>query len=93
MLVAAGSGGSREGSMRRSSMLVPVMVLGLATGVAAAGQQQAAPTATKAPRQMIRVEKAHLELGTFIAGSEVVGTFVFHNDGDRPVKIVRAKPT
>jgi len=80
--------------MRRSSMLVPVMVLGLAAGVAAAGQQQqAAPAATKAPKQMIRVEKPHLELGTFVAGSEVVGTFIFHNDGDRPVKIVRAKPT
>ena len=94
MHAAAGTGDSREGSMRRSVLLVPLVVLGLTAGSAGAGQQQTAGTQPKtAAKQMIRVEKTHLELGKFIAGSEVTGTFIFHNDGDRPVKILRAKPT
>ncbi len=80
--------------MQRRGLIVSMFVLGLAAGTAMAGAQQAAtPAPAKPVKQMVRVEKDHLELGKFLAGSEVVGTFVFHNDGDRPVKILRAKPT
>ena len=46
-----------------------------------------------AVHQMISVESTEIDLGKVTAGQEVVGTFVFHNSGDRPVKILRAKPT
>ncbi len=48
---------------------------------------------TEPARQLIHVDHTKLELGKIMAGEEVVGTFVFHNDGKRPVKILRAKPT
>ena len=40
----------------------------------------------------LRVEERNLNLGTIHAGEDAVATFVFHNDGDVPVKILRAKP-
>ncbi len=47
----------------------------------------------KSAQQLIHVDHTQLELGKVMAGDEVVGTFVFHNNGKRPVKILRAKPT
>jgi hypothetical protein len=41
----------------------------------------------------LRVEQSTLDLGTVQAGTDAVGVFVFHNDGDGPVKIIRAKPS
>lgn len=40
-----------------------------------------------------RVEEAAVDLGTVIAGKDAVATFVFHNDTDKDVKIIRAKPS
>jgi len=40
-----------------------------------------------------KVEQARLNLGDIRAGTEAVATFVFHNDGQEDVKILRAKPS
>ncbi len=40
-----------------------------------------------------RVEEANLKLGKIVAGHDAVGTFIFHNDTDKDVKIIRAKPS
>ena len=39
------------------------------------------------------VENAHLNMGRVVAGSTATATYVFHNDGDTEVHIVRATPT
>jgi hypothetical protein len=39
------------------------------------------------------VEETNIQTGKVIAGEEVSGTFVFHNDTDADVKIIRAKPS
>lgn len=40
-----------------------------------------------------RVEEASVHVGRVIAGNDITGTFVFHNDSDKEVKIIRAKPS
>ena len=40
-----------------------------------------------------RVEKERLELGDVKAGTDAVATFVFHNSGEKPVRIIKAKPS
>ncbi len=39
------------------------------------------------------VEKETVDAGVVLAGREAEAVFVFHNDGDQPVKIIKAKPT
>jgi len=39
------------------------------------------------------VESSHLEVGPVTAGTVAVASFVFHNDGDGEVQIVRAAPS
>lgn len=39
------------------------------------------------------VEESRINVGEIKAGSEVVATFVFHNQGPTDVKIIRAKPS
>ncbi len=71
-----------------------VAVLCVAPGVVLAQAQPAGHGEHgSAVRQMISVESTEIDLGKVTAGQEVVGTFVFHNSGDRPVHILRAKPT
>jgi hypothetical protein len=48
---------------------------------------------TPADQPSFRVEKVNLELGKIKAGEVAEATFVFHNDGDQAVKIIRAKPS
>ena len=40
-----------------------------------------------------RIEEAELDLGTIVAGTIATATFVFHNDGQDDVHIIRAKPS
>lgn len=40
-----------------------------------------------------RVESASLEVGPVTAGTTAEATFVFHNEGDRDVRILRAAPS
>ncbi len=39
------------------------------------------------------VEEANIELESIAAGTDAVGTFIFHNDTDKEVKIIKAKPS
>jgi len=48
---------------------------------------------TPVDKASFRVEKTNLELGKIKAGEVAEATFVFHNDGKEPVKIIRAKPS
>ena len=41
----------------------------------------------------LRVEQQALDVGVVQAGSDAVGTWIFHNDGEKPVRILRAKPS
>jgi hypothetical protein len=43
--------------------------------------------------QAFRVESPQLDIGKVRAGAEAVATFVFHNDGEKDVRIIRAKPS
>lgn len=49
--------------------------------------------ATATGEGMLRIETPHLELGEVKAGTPAVGKFVFHNEGDRDITILRAKPS
>ena len=40
-----------------------------------------------------RVEEPVLNLGRVVAGNTVTGTFIFQNDSDKDVRILRAKPS
>ncbi len=39
------------------------------------------------------VEEANILLDSIAAGTDAVGTFIFHNDTDKEVKIIKAKPS
>ena len=52
---------------------------------AKAEEEAAAPT--------LRVEQTAIDLGDVTAGKENQAVFVFHNDGEVDVKILRAKPS
>jgi len=41
----------------------------------------------------LRAEQDRLSLGEVKAGAPAVATFVLHNDGERDIKILRAKPS
>lgn len=76
-----------------SRSLATTLLLAGFCGVAAAQ----APAPASAPeaaavQPSFRVEQSSLDLGTVRAGADAVGTFVFRNDGQAPVKILRAKP-
>ena len=43
--------------------------------------------------QSFRVEQKAIDLGDVTAGQENRAVFVFHNDGDADVRILRAKPS
>ena len=52
-----------------------------------------APAAQAGESQTFRVEAASLEVGPVTAGTVATVEFVFLNDGDREVEIIRAAPT
>ena len=74
----------------RSSVRVTLAVLGIAIcGTAGpALSDDAHPESDE-----LWVEERRLEIGDIRAGSEVLGTFIFHNDGEKDVRIIRAKPS
>jgi hypothetical protein len=45
------------------------------------------------PTAGLEVDQAHLDLGRVTAGSTVSATFVLHNRGTSPVRILRAAPS
>ena len=49
--------------------------------------------ATEDPPPTFWVESSSLEIGPVTAGKTAVATFVFHNEGETDVHIVRAAPS
>ncbi len=72
----------RYRAIETAILLLPCLLLVMAT-VGSAQQDEAT----------FRVEPTEVDLGTIKAGTDAVATFTFHNDGDKEVKIIRAKPS
>jgi copper(I)-binding protein len=73
--------------------MIREVLIGLAA-VAIATVSQPAAAAQDAPGLgVLRVEDASLDLGEIPAGGDVVATFTLHNDGQRDIRILRAKPS
>jgi len=53
------------------------------------GRQPAPGTA----EPVIRIENSRIDLGTVKAGEVAVAVFTLHNQGDVPVRILKAKPS
>lgn len=71
-----------------------VTVVGAILGLGTASAQQAVPTSSaQHVKPSISVEHSELDLGKVQAGRKIVATFVFHNAGDKPVKILKAAPS
>ncbi len=64
----------------------------LAAAGAGAGPPAATPTPAAGPHPMLRVEATTVDAGVVTGGETARAVFVFHNDGDRPVRILRVKP-
>ncbi len=47
----------------------------------------------ESPEPAFRVENPRIDLGQIKSGTDVLATFVFHNDGPVDVKIIKAKPS
>jgi len=52
-----------------------------------------AVTAGEPARAKFWVENDSIDLGTVVAGETASATFIFHNDGDTEVNIIRAAPS
>ena len=75
--------------MNRSYCGAGVVVAALMCAAFATVNADDAPTATQA----FRVDAPQLDVGDVRAGSEAVAIFKFHNDGEKDVRIIRAKPS
>jgi len=61
-----------------------------------AGSLSAMPAsgfAAETSKRVVRVENSRLDLGDVKAGTEGVGTFILHNDGDSEMRVLHAKPS
>jgi hypothetical protein len=72
--------------MREATNLLLTLILLSASALPGRAQESQ-------PTPGLRVESEQLHVGEVAAGSSVEGVFVFHNDGDQPIHILRAKPT
>ncbi len=68
---------------------VAVMIVGVVLGTA----MTARPQEAERPNRVLRVEQANIDLGRVRPGGEVTATFVLHNEGDREIRILGAKPS
>ena len=71
--------------MKRAVLTVMLLTVALVVTVDRADAQVTGPT--------FSVEEPRINVGEIKAGSEVVATFVFHNEGLTDVKIIKAKPS
>ncbi len=71
--------------MNRGVLVLMLLTAAMIAMIDGADAQSAEPS--------FRVENPRLDIGEVKAGTEVVATFVFHNDGPDDVKILKAKPS
>ncbi len=67
--------------------LLQIALAGVLTTASVIGV--AADTSTR----VIRVENRRLDIGEVKAGEEGVGTFILHNESDRQMRVLHAKPS
>ncbi len=73
-----------------------VLTAGLAVGTpppSPTPRAAVAPVRRERPAPRLVVESTTVDVGEVRPGEEAVGTFVFRNTGDVPVKILRAAPS
>jgi len=80
--------------MRKSLRLgwILAVVLGLVWVLPLKADETKEPT-TEKTEKAFRAEHANLKIGKIPAGQDAVGKFIFHNDTDHDIKIIRAKPS
>jgi len=89
-----GKGGEQEVTMKRMRSLNWILPFVAALVWTLPVQaKHTVETGDKTAEKTFRVEEANIKLGKVAAGKDAVGTFVFHNDTDHDVKIIRAKPS
>ena len=71
--------------MRRVVLSLMLLTLAVVTTVDRVDAQSAGPT--------FSVENSRIDIGEIKSGSDVVATFIFHNEGPSDVKIIKAKPS
>ncbi len=69
--------------------LLTVLVITVAVSSAVYAETEQAEKGAKG----FWVEKAHIDIDPVAAGTDAVATYVFHNDTDKEVKIIKAKPS
>ncbi len=75
-----------ESKFKLALVVAAILVLAVASvALTEQEKEEAAP--------VFRVENANLQLGTVVAGQDAVATYVFHNDTEHDIKIIRAKPS
>jgi len=70
----------------KRTMVVAVFIAALTAAVAIT-------SAEEAKRASFWVENDSIDLGTVVAGRDATATFVFHNDGETEVRIIKAAPS
>ncbi|MCG6963935.1 MAG: DUF1573 domain-containing protein [Acidobacteria bacterium] len=73
-------------------LLATVIGAMLSAGVALAQHTPPKPGAQPV-KPILSVEHSELDLGKVPAGQKIVATFIFHNSGEKPVKILKAAPS
>jgi hypothetical protein len=74
-----------EALMKRAVLTLLVLAAAMAVPFDRVEAQTGGPTFT--------VENPRIDIGEVKAGSDAVGTFIFHNEGTEDVKIIKAKPS
>ena len=70
-----------------------IFTIAAVSALAAAVAWNPAVFAADQTKASLRVDTTHLNMGRVVAGSTATATYVFHNDSDADINIVRATPT
>jgi hypothetical protein len=73
--------------MRRQRWIAPMLIAGAIFTVVSAAEDGARSD------KVLRVDQTTIDVGEVFAGRQAIATFVIHNDGDRDIRILRAKPS
>ncbi len=80
--------------MKRAWWTILTVILAIGSAWAPmVGAEEEAKAEPEAKAKGFWVENASIDLGKIAAGQDAVATFIFHNDTDKEVKIIKAKPS
>jgi allophanate hydrolase subunit 1 len=77
----------------RSPVAYCVVALGLIAALPIMTTAQDTQTSPQSEKPLFWVESTSVDVGKVKAGDDAVATFVFHNNSNQPVKILKAKPS